>query len=229
MRVLCLVALLATIVPSATADPYWIAWEGDDFPENQGWERHWGDYDGPGHGEGAIRALEDGILTYDSLFDIGVYDYSRMELAGQVDPGPGETFVMEWCLEVGQVTGHWPRDPGVVVFSDEAWSLALTYGEDHIFSDFERVVIPIVPDIVHDYRVTSMDMREYTLYIDGVAVREGQFVEVSSMSEIAWGDFGQGAGSLHHWDYFRFGVVPEASTGFLLGLALACLGGRSLT
>ncbi len=83
----------------ARASPYWIAWEGNDFPENQGWERYWGDWQGHQHGHGADRTLQDGVLRYDSLFDDGVYDCSIMERPAQTDPGIAELFVAEWRLK----------------------------------------------------------------------------------------------------------------------------------
>jgi len=36
-------ALLVTIVPSMLlAEPYWIAYEGNEYPEDVGWRRHYG-------------------------------------------------------------------------------------------------------------------------------------------------------------------------------------------
>ena len=65
-------ALLGTQVAGAT--PFWIAYEGDDYPENQGWERVYGDEHGPNSG-GAIRSLADGIFTEDSLHDDQIFDF----------------------------------------------------------------------------------------------------------------------------------------------------------
>ena len=70
---------------------------------------------------------------------------------------------------------------------------------------------PIAPGVFHDYRVTSTDLRSYDLYIDGTFVHEGSFDHgPGTPSYVAFGDFVQGAGSRHEWDYFRFGaIVPE--------------------
>jgi hypothetical protein len=220
VKKLMIVLLVAGCASVAGADPYWIAWEGDDFPENQGWTRVWGNWDGQYEGPGAIRTLEDGILTYDSLYDDGVYDFSKIYRPGQMDPGPGEVFVMEWRLKVDQVEG-WFTDPGVVVSSDEAWVLGLDFGYDRVFSAFEDYLeIPFTPGVFHAYRVVSADMRAYDLFIDDELAHYGTFKHLVGPSEVGWGDGVQGAASLHRWDYFRFGVVPEPSSAWLLGLAL---------
>jgi hypothetical protein len=43
-----LIAMVVSLWGSmlALATPYWVAWEGDDFPENEGWLRVWGDENG---------------------------------------------------------------------------------------------------------------------------------------------------------------------------------------
>ena len=212
---------------AARASPYWIDWEGDDWPENQGWTRVWGNWDGQYQGDGANRTLEDGILTYDSLYDLGVCDFSQMERPGQMDPGPGELFVMEWRLKVDEVVAF--ADPGVGVCSDEAWAFGLSYAYDRMYSHYEGwVPIEFSPGVFHAYRLESADMRAYDLFVDGQLVRHGAFVHLVAPSEIAWGDAWQGAASLHEWDYFRFGaVVPEPAA--LLGLLIPLCCGRSLS
>ena len=217
------VPLLVGLSFSVTAlgEPYWIAWEGDDFPENQGWERNWGNWDGQYEGDGAIRTLEDGILTYDSLFDDGVFDFSFMECPGQIDPEPGELFVMEWGLEVEEVVGH--SDPSVSFWSNEAWRLGFAYSEDHIWSVFENATVPIEAGVFHAYRVVSADMRTYELFVDGELAHSGVLTQGFAQSYVGWGDGAQGAASLHCWDYFRFGVVPEPASVWLLGSLVCCV------
>jgi len=212
--------MVAVCVSIAHAERYWIAWEGEDFPENEGWTRVWGNWDGQYEGPGAIRTLEDGILTYDSLYDDGVYDFSVMYRPGQMDPEPGELFVMEWRLNVEEVDS-WYGDPGVVLSSDEAWVLGLRFAYDRIYSVFEDYLeIPFTAGGFHTYRVESADMRQYDLYIDSELARHGTFTHSVGPSEVTWGEGVQGVASLHHWDYFRFGVVPEPTSALLLGLGL---------
>ncbi len=210
----------------ARADTYWIDWEGDDWPENQGWTRVWGNWEGQYEGPGASRTLEDGILTYDSLYDVGVYDFSRIHRPGQTDPGPGELFVAEWRLKVSQVVGR--ADPTVGICSDDAWCLGLEFGYDRLYSVFEDyLAIPFEGGAFHCYRVVSPNMQTYALYIDDQLARQGTFAHLVVSSEISWGDGVQGAASLHSWDYFRFGVVmPEPSSVLLLVLSVVCCGRR---
>jgi len=196
-------------------DTYWIAWEGEGetagLPEQFAWSRNWGNWDGQYQG-GAYRTLEDGILTYDSLYDPGVCDFSYM-YPGQVDPGPGEMLVMAWRLKVDTVTG-WYRDPGVDLTSDSGWAVGFVFGVDHVESAFEDdVIIPTAPGVFHDYELRSSDVMSYELHIDGELARIGSFWEAFPPSYVAWGDFIQGAASRHRWDYFRLAVFVAPQTG----------------
>ncbi len=197
--------------PAAIGEEYWIAWEGDDFPENQGWTREYGNWDGPGQGQ-ANRTLYDGILTIDSLHDQGVYDFYEIVQPGQIDPGPGEMFVMEWSLRVEEVdpsTPIYPYDPGVDMRSDGNYELGLAFETDGFYSEFEYIEFDLDMSVWHEFRVVSFDMRNYTLYVDDTLVYTGSLEDGFFNSSAAWGDGTQGNASLHHWDYFRFGVVPE--------------------
>jgi len=207
---------LTSAATSAFCSPYWIAWEGTELPEVQGpWLR------GFGYG-GAKRTINNGILTYDSLDDINIWDYSYIERLRQIDPDPGELLVIEWRLNVRIVRGM--ADPEVGLFSDGAWGVGFAYAEQKIFSVFENFAeIPIVPRVFHEYRFLSPDMRSYELYIDGDLARRGAFSQRISRSLVGWGDSVQGAASLHDWDYLRFGVIgiPEPAS---LALSLCTLG-----
>jgi len=101
-------AALGTLVVPAGAEPYWYAYEGNDLPENEGWQRFWGNDDGPFEGDGAIRTVENGILTMDSMYSQRVYDYACHYLYGELDPDPGELFVAEWRVYVED----WVSDQG---------------------------------------------------------------------------------------------------------------------
>ena len=171
------------LVAQAGAEPYWLTYEGNDLPENEGWTRYWGNQDDEYQGDGAIRTLEDGVLTIDTLHDPWIYDYNWIDRPGEFDPEPGELLVMEWRLEVDEVGGVW-CGPGVSLASDERWRAGFAFHEDYIWSFFEDdAFIPITPGVFHEYRFVSSDLRSYELYIDGELARQG-----------AWGQF---AGPAH--------------------------------
>ncbi len=211
--------------PPAVGEPYWIAWEGDTFPEEGEWNRAYGNYDGPGQGQ-AYRTLHDGVMTIDSLHDQGVYDYYWLERPGAIDPGPGELFVMEWSsLRVEEVDPEnpiYPYDPGLGAYSDDAYGLGLTFSTDCFRSLYEHATWFIDLTTTHDFRVESFDMRSYSLLVDGELFYEGEFTSVVSDSRCLWGDDVQGVASLHDWDYFRFGVVPEPCPLVAVGMILVC-------
>jgi hypothetical protein len=198
-------ATLAALAASVTgrADTYWIAWEGDDWPENQGWIRC---YERPG----ATRMLEGGVLTYSST-DPQIYDYYERYQPGALNPPPGALFILEWGLLVDWVTYY--ADPGVCVQSDDGWAVGLGFDVDMIHSAHEYIDISISPGLWHAYALVSPDMRLYDLYIDGALARHGWFAHRFMQSRVAWGDGTQGEASIHHWRYLRFGTVEATPMG----------------
>lgn len=78
----------------AVGDEYWIAYEGNGFPENEGWIRDASD-------PAAERWLQGGSLFIDSRADILMFEnYYKTSFGGGLDPGPGEMFIMRWGLTV---------------------------------------------------------------------------------------------------------------------------------
>lgn len=227
-RILRWAILLGLGAVPAAATPYWVSWEGEGdtagLPEEFGWSRNWGNWNGQYQGPGAYRTLENGILTYDSLYDPGVFDFSNIHYPDwPMDPAPGEQFVMEWRLKVAQVVGSY--DPGVALAADTWWMVGFQYSENWVRSAFEDgVYIPITAGVFHEYRLLSSDMLSYEFYIDGQLARVGSFWESATQSYVGWGDGVQGAASLHSWDYFRFGVIPEP-TSAVVGVAVVVCGG----
>ena len=220
------VAALLAMSSSALGEPYWITYEGNDLPENEGWNRSWGNDDGQYHGDGAYRTVENGILTMDSLYDLRVYDYAYLVLPGQVDPEPGEAFVAEWRLKVDDTIGD-DYDASVAIISDDAWSLAFGCFPDRLESLYEdNVSIPITPGAFHEYRVLSSDMQTYQLYVDEELAHHGAFLHSVGASYVAWGDGVRGAANRSHWDSFHFGVIPEPSSLLMLMGLCACAARR---
>ena len=206
----------------AAATPYWFAYEGNDLPENEGWGRSWGNDSGSQQGDGAVRTVENGVLTMDSLYDLRVYDYAYLYPYGEVDPDAGELFVAECRVKIDEAIGD-GYDSTFGVSSDSAMQLAFGLFPDRIESIWEDdFAIPVAPGVFHDYRVMSWDMQTYELYIDGELAHQGTFWQGSLYSKLAWGDGVRGAASLTHWDYVRFGVVPEPDSLLLLTVMCAC-------
>lgn len=199
------------------ATPYWVAWEGNDYPENEGWSRGHHDPD-----QQADRSLADGVMTLDGLASIEITDF--YDMSRPLNPEPGEEFVMQWRLRVNELIANplSPYDPGLNVFSDDDWALTFWIGFDRIRSLHEDVVIPFTPGVFHAFEVRSADMRTYELRIDGAVVYAGSWWEPTfRRSSVSWGDFIFGGASNSDWDYFRFGVVPEPTSCISL-LALLC-------
>ncbi len=224
---LSVVAALGGFISTAGAAPYWITYEGNDLPEYEGWERMWGD-EHPYQGDGAIRTVADGVLSVDSRFDTGVYDYAFVERPGQTDPEPGELFVMEWRALIEEEVGEPTWDSGALIRSDDAWQVVIGLRPHEVVSALEHVYIPIEPGVFHDYRLTSSDMRTYELFIDGDLARAGDFWHGLTASRLSWGPVTEGVSSLSHWDYVRVGVVPEPASCFLFLLPCAIRSRRRL-
>lgn len=218
VRLLFVALLAAALAAPAAATPYWVAWEGNDYPENEGWERYHYGNDGPP----ASRSLADGIMTMDGLASIEIVDAYRMERV--LDPELGEEFVVQWGLRVNEVGNpNYPYDPGLLIYSDDGWQIILVIGVDEVHSILEHEDVAFLPGVFHAWELRSPDMRSYTLLVDGSVIHTGTFISSgATKSRVDWGDVVAGANSHSDWDYFRFGVVPEPGSCLSL-LALACI------
>ena len=207
--------VLCVLAAPAAADRYWVAYESDDFPENEGWERVFGDENGPQQG-GSNRSLEDGLLTLDSTRHHLIYDgyFWRQN----VNPAPGELFIAEWRLRVLEHVG--PRgDSGFTVARDGGGTLGFSIALDSIRSEREGWQEAFAPGVFHTYRIESNDMVSYRFFLDGEHLRDGVW-DIPSLNEsyVAFGDGVTGGGirSLAEWDHVRFGVVPEPAPGLFV-------------
>jgi len=210
--------MLLAILSSGTGlqAGYWIGYEADDFPENVGWMRVYGDENGPQQG-GAERTLEDGVLTLDGLRNDQIFDF--YEIQRSIDPGPGEMFLAEWRVLVDPRSDA--RDVGVVIARDDPpGHVAFRVGPGALWIDADGVTIDLEPNVFHTFAFTSADMQEYQLVIDGAVQYGSSFDSYSILhSYVTFGDGVQGEWSLSRWDYFRFGAVPEPAP--LLALLFA--------
>lgn len=218
-RLTCVVLLTATLVAPAAATPYWIAWEGEDYPENEGWERHYGNEDGPWQG-GAERSIENGIMTIDSMRNHMIYDYYRIDR--QLNPDPGELFIAEWSVRILHSLGPVP-DATLGIARDGEGTLAFGFRVDSVTSLREGWAYPLSPDVLHAFRLESTDLLSYSLFIDGVYLRDGLW-DLESLNEsfFAFGDgsYGGTVRSYSEWDYVRFGVIPEPETALMVSAVI---------
>jgi hypothetical protein len=211
MRLISLAASVLLATAPAWAELYWYAYEGNDFPENEGWERHTS-------GLPVQRWLEDGSFFIDSRGILTSGDNYTIYFDEGLDPEPGETFIMSWRLNVHEVARL--QDPGVYVKSDDLWTVTFLFDEDTLRSFYEpNVSVELEPHVYHEYEMRSSDMRSYELYIDGDLAIEGVFFEGFFSPRVGFGDITSNT-SLAAWDYFRFGVVPEPATAPAFMIAL---------
>ena len=205
-RVLAELALLSVGALSAAATQYWIAYEGDAYPEDCGWMRVYGDENGPQQG-GAERSLADGILTLDGLFFFK--QKTAYEIQRAIDPAPGETFVAECRVCVDPQSD--PRDVGIVIARDyPPGHVSIDSGPAGVWFPDDHVAIALEPNVFHEFSLSSADMEQYRLVIDGTLEYVSDFEAYTILdSFVNFGDAVQGERSLSRWDYFRFGAVPE--------------------
>jgi hypothetical protein len=207
--VLAAPAILAFGVSATLANQFWYTYEGNDYPEVEGpWARHT-------RAGGAQRSLVDGALVLDGMADWHIVDNYFVDAPFAL--APGERALAEWRLLVGSVSGF--ADPAVGVCAGAAGEVLLRYREDAVYSSYEGVWISFTPGVFHQYVLDSPDLVTYELRIDGEVVYSGLFHGPSPQNGAAWGDATEGASSVSTWDYFRFGIVPEPSAGFVVGLA----------
>lgn len=216
MNRLLVVSLLAVVnALPLHAEEYWVAWEGSDYPENEGWIRE-------GTGDRATRSLDEGVMRLDSLANENGQDF--YSIYGASDPGPGEEFVVQWRLRVNEIVWDnpiFPYDPGWSLNSADGMQTSFVIGIDEFYDRLEQTRVSFEPGVFHEWEFRSANMRSFSITLDGQPVLSGEFFGGLPYSHISWGDFVWGPTSNTEWDYFRFGVVPEPSS-LVLMLASVC-------
>lgn len=205
MRRLLTLGLFLCALPGATrGDPYWVAYEGNNYPENEGWERQY--LDG-----GAERSLIDGRLRVDSTRNYLAYDQYAGDL--EADPAGDELFVAEWrCRVISSEGPLWDQAVGIATHTT---LLAFGLYSDSVISMREGWSIAFEPDVFHTFRVESLDLSSYSFYLDGDLVTTGTFeLTTPGRAVVTFGDSTSGGliTSIVDWDYVHFGVIPEPSS-----------------
>ena len=212
IALVCTIILLPAVRAAAT--PYLIAYEGDVYPEEAGWERL-------ASGGGVERSIDSGVLTlYDpSPPTEGKSDAYRLDRIGKLGPGIGERWFAEWRMRT-----IWDEFADVGVFiAEDAGLLALDFrlGETWFYSAKEDLLHSLDGTMFHTYRVESVDMLNYSLFIDENWIWNGEFLPGTTWSStVFWGDQGFLVPSTSEWDYFHFGVSAVPSPGAFLLLAV---------
>ena len=161
------------------------------------------------------------MLILDSLRHSLIWDSYRIDRP--IDPDPGDLFVAEWRVKITESLNG--EDAGLVFARDDFGTLMFLYTADEIGSFHEDWHYPITPHVFHTYRIESSDMIHYSLWIDGEYARDGEWNLLPINQSFAiFGDIHRGgvATSYSEWDYFRFGTIPEPTSGALfVGVLLA--------
>ncbi len=209
---LIIVGVLVATAPLAAAAPWSIAYEGNDYPENEGWVRLF-------ESTPPTRQLDDSILTLDTRptdFDL---DYYIQEPSFKTSPDAGETLVIEARLRVTDIVGL--SDTFFTFIDEQSYAVSIRFYGDGVDSLLEEwPAVPVDTSQWHTYRLESEDMRSYRLLIDGVLVQHGVFERIISSNRFGWGHDTDPSDARSEWDYVRFGVIPEPST--VLGVVGLC-------
>lgn len=200
VRVLMMLAM-SMAVATARGSTWWVTWTGDAYPETEGWTRYTSD-------PPPERWLEDGKLLIDSR---GMADSS--DIYSQLRPGEmtledGQTFQLAWRIKVDEA---FYSDPSVEVMFDDFYFVHLSMGTDAIYCDTPPGGwAPFAPGEFHEFLLESSDMRNFSVYIDGLAALQGSFFYGGQhgMGGVGWGDM-TSSYSLAEWDWVEAGIVPE--------------------
>jgi hypothetical protein len=197
-RRVCLVLTLALLAARpAKADPYWLASEGDDFPENEAWTHLC-------HPPVADRWIQNAALVIDSLADADTVEY--VSTNRPLDPRPRDLLVCRCGLKGEQAIGY--DDPGVSIFSDKSSAVGFSLSEDTLFSSFQSgLSCAFAAGDFRAFELRSPDMRHYELYIDARLALTGSFWLSLWSSQLSCGHVVDARASLSRWDYFRPGVA----------------------
>ncbi len=212
-RISGLIATLLLTAATAAAEPYWIEWTGDTFPETEGWTRFSSD-------PPAERWLEDGKLFIDSRADWFITEEYWYPRPGMMTLEEGETFVYRWRVKVDEVIVE--LDPGAGLRTDDQREVVFALGEDRIISFYEPdKYASFAPGEWHEFLFESSDMQTYSLYMDSELAWEGTFFDsLFSGAGVSWGDTWSHR-SLSEWDHVEFGILPEPVPA--LSVLLLCL------
>jgi len=196
---------LAMVVP-ALGSQFWVEYDpsknGGKLPEEVGWQRFV-------YAGGAERWFEDGALVIDGLASSQIADDYWVDVP--LEPVPGQQMLLvEWRLRV-DTAASW--DPLMAIDAAGHGLIMLSYDENEIYSHGEGVWIPFQGGDYREYRIESIDMQTYLLFIDGELAHVGLFGCPGPFSGVTWGDGSIGSASQSTWRRVGFGIIPLPQAG----------------
>ena len=218
IRILCACVVLGFGSLPASAEEFYLRYDGNDFPENEGWERRFSD---PG---GQIkREIDNGVFRLDTRASTSIYDGYVIQ-SEALDLLTGEELRMSWRMETIETqTPYWLSDVVVGLTNAEAAYVQLLIapgfvregdlpGGDPAHLYLFDVGVP------HTFSFVTTDMQEYDLFVDDEFAFHGLFDSSALIGPLhAWfGDGAVGLSSLSQWDWIEIAVVPEPACASLL-------------
>jgi hypothetical protein len=198
-----------------------VTYDGSHFPEEgeDGWTRLDSVYQ-------ADRWIDNGWLVQSAEIAVigppeeGERDFYRRELADQA--GSGDWY-LEWVMWTDGPQAFASVSPAVIAAGGTSGVLyQLTVAEDRIRllrdATLPLVFADIEPGLAHTYRLELHGSESYAFSIDGTVIDAGipEGPYPTSDSRITFGASAAIEGSATRWDYIRFGVIPEPSSGLML-------------
>jgi hypothetical protein len=207
-------AFIATLLCTGAVMAGVATYEGDVFPEFVGWERV-GTFD-------ADRSIVDGWLVIE--VDLGLWaplPYGELDAYKRgIAEFAGQTFFLEWrCITDAPNSEIYGTGGSIINAWGGGVSYHVTMAQDQV--RFRRdnsipfLFVNIEPGVPHTYRVELYGDQLYTWYIDGAVVDsgvpEGPFPNADG--QIIWGSRMWMTPSANHWDYVRYGTIPQDGSG----------------
>jgi hypothetical protein len=209
--------LLAWGAWGVRADEFYLHYDGNDFPENEGWNRFATD-------PPVVRSLWEGRLGLNAYGDISTAEYYSTD-PHSFSVCDGEFLRVAWRMVTTRTGtgGATPSDVSIWVANEEQAAAVIWitpwFVSDGDYCNYEHIV-PIAPREFHTYELLSHDLRSYDLFIDETLAFQSSFREWYPFPNwVAWGDTVIGMASVSSWDYVTVQVVPEPHSAVTLTAA----------
>lgn len=201
------------LAPLAAADPFYLRYDANVLPEEDGWTRfavH--DY------ENSIRTVEGGIFTLDTRASLEIGDLYEL-WSPNIAPDPGEVLRVSWRMRTVESLEAFPyTDVALGINAFDHTFVSFYIAPDYVIENeylygATDLITHIDPSRAHDYTLVSENLSYYVLFIDGSPAITGHFHGYGwpDTSRVVFGDSIVGLSSLSEWDYVEVAVVAEPS------------------